>query len=86
MPNLSNTFPANIIQGEELVTGSYDRTIRIFDRSKGHSRDIYHTKRMQRVFSCVFSQDNKYLLSGSDDGNIRRKFQYALRGVCLTRL
>jgi WD repeat and SOF domain-containing protein 1 len=34
--------------GEELVTASYDRTIRLWNRSTGHSRDIYHTKRMQR--------------------------------------
>ncbi|KAL2222743.1 WD40-repeat-containing domain protein [Thermoascus aurantiacus ATCC 26904] len=57
--------------GEELVTASYDRTIRLWNRAAGHSRDIYHTKRMQRVFSAKFTPDNKYVLSGSDDGNIR---------------
>ncbi|OJD12550.1 hypothetical protein AJ78_06877 [Emergomyces pasteurianus Ep9510] len=57
--------------GEGLVSASYDRTVRLWDRSKGHSRDIYHTKRMQRVFSAKFTPDNKYVLSGSDDGNIR---------------
>lgn len=57
--------------GEELVTASYDRTIRLWSRASGHSRDIYHTKRMQRVFSCKWTPDNKYILSGSDDGNIR---------------
>ncbi|KAF2000620.1 WD40 repeat-like protein [Amniculicola lignicola CBS 123094] len=57
--------------GEELISGSYDRTIRIWDRAKGHSRDIYHTKRMQRVFSVAWTPDNNYVLSGSDDGNIR---------------
>ncbi|KAF2108722.1 WD40-repeat-containing domain protein [Lophiotrema nucula] len=57
--------------GEELVTGSYDKTVRIYDRAKGHSRDIYHTKRMQRVFSVAWTPDNNFLLSGSDDGNIR---------------
>lgn len=42
--------------GEELVTASYDRTVRLWDRAKGHSRDIYHTKRMQRyVFIFLFS-------------------------------
>ena len=54
--------------GEELVTGSYDRTIRLFQRDKGHSRDIYHLKRMQRVFSTTWTPDSKYILSGSDDG------------------
>lgn len=57
--------------GEELVSGSYDRTVRLWSRSKGHSRDVYHTKRMQRVFSVKWTPDNKFLLSGSDDGNIR---------------
>ncbi|KAK3707063.1 Protein sof1 [Vermiconidia calcicola] len=57
--------------GEELVSASYDRSIRLWKRNEGHSRDIYHTKRMQRVFSTVFTPDNAYILSGSDDGNIR---------------
>lgn len=57
--------------GEELVTASYDRTVRLWNRNQGHSRDIYHTKRMQRVFSCKFTPDSNYVLSGSDDGNIR---------------
>jgi WD repeat and SOF domain-containing protein 1 len=57
--------------GEELISGSYDRSIRLWERARGHSRDIYHTKRMQRVFSVAWSPDNNYVLSGSDDGNIR---------------
>ncbi|KAI7404959.1 WD40 repeat-like protein [Hortaea werneckii] len=57
--------------GEELVSASYDRSIRLWRRNEGHSRDIYHTKRMQRVFSTCFTPDNSYILSGSDDGNIR---------------
>jgi WD repeat and SOF domain-containing protein 1 len=57
--------------GEELVSASYDRSIRLWKRNQGHSRDIYHTKRMQRVFSCAWTPDNNYVLSGSDDGNVR---------------
>lgn len=57
--------------GEELVSASYDRTIRLWKRGQGHSRDIYHTKRMQRVFCATFTPDAQYCLSGSDDGNIR---------------
>ena len=57
--------------GQEIVTGSYDRTVRMYDAKRGHSFDIYHTKRMQRVFSVQFSMDSKFVLSGSDDGNVR---------------
>lgn len=57
--------------GQELVTAGYDRTIRIFNAREGHSRDIYHTKRMQRVFSAKYTSDSNYILSGSDDGNVR---------------
>lgn len=57
--------------GEELVSASYDRTIRLWNRDRGHSRDIYHTKRMQRVFAATFTSDSHYVLSGSDDGNVR---------------
>ncbi|KAF9913523.1 rRNA-processing protein sof1 [Lobosporangium transversale] len=57
--------------GEEIVTGGYDRTVRLFNARQGHSRDIYHTNRMQRVFTVLYTMDNKYVLSGSDDGNVR---------------
>lgn len=59
--------------GTEFVTGSYDRTIRIFnlrDRN-GYARDVYHTKRMQRVFTVNYTMDNTYIISGSDDTNVR---------------
>ncbi|WFD00594.1 Protein sof1 [Malassezia yamatoensis] len=58
--------------GQELVTGSYDRTVRLWDSGQGaRSRDVYHTKRMQRVFSVSFSLDARFVMSGSDDGNLR---------------
>ncbi|KAL8799549.1 MAG: hypothetical protein Q9200_007516, partial [Gallowayella weberi] len=57
--------------GQQLVSASYDRSIRLWDRDRGHSTDVYHTKRMQRCFAACFTQDNQYILSGSDDGNIR---------------
>ncbi|KAJ2072328.1 Protein sof1 [Coemansia sp. RSA 922] len=57
--------------GQELVSGSYDRSVRLWDVNKGHSRDIYHAKRMQRVFCVKYTLDNNYVLSGSDDSNLR---------------
>ncbi|WFD03491.1 Protein sof1 [Malassezia obtusa] len=58
--------------GQGLVTGSYDRTVRLWDAGKGaRSRDIYHTKRMQKVFAAAYTLDARFVLSGSDDGNLR---------------
>lgn len=57
--------------GKEFVTGSFDKTIRIFSTNEGNSRECYHSKRMQKVYSVLFSSDAKYVLSGSDDTNIR---------------
>eukprot|EP00804_Cyclotella_cryptica_P010737 CCRYP_005521-RA/>CCRYP_005521-RA protein AED:0.04 eAED:0.04 QI:0/0/0.5/1/0/0/2/343/521 len=70
--------------GTEFVTGSYDKTLRIFNvrkeagtashigsSSTGVARDIYHTKRMQRVFCTAYTSDHKFILSGSDDTNLR---------------
>ncbi|VVT50362.1 uncharacterized protein SAPINGB_P002725 [Magnusiomyces paraingens] len=57
--------------GQEIVSASYDRTLRIYRQREGHSRDIYHTKRMQHVFCVRFTSDSKFIVSGSDDGNVR---------------
>ncbi|XP_049851182.1 DDB1- and CUL4-associated factor 13-like [Schistocerca gregaria] len=57
--------------GQEFVSGSYDRTLRIFPVNHGRSREVYHTKRMQRIFCVRFSSDTKFVLSASDDTNIR---------------
>lgn len=57
--------------GREFVSGSYDRTIRIFGINSAKSREVYHAKRMQRIFSVKFSADSNFVLSGSDDTNIR---------------
>ena len=57
--------------GREFVAGGYDRSVRIFAHNGGHSREVYHTKRMQRVFAVRFSGDASYVFSGSDDMNLR---------------
>lgn len=52
--------------GREFVAGSYDRTVRIFRTRDGRSREVYHARRMQRVFTvsyvgrCIF-----FLFSGT---------------------
>jgi len=35
------------------------------------SREVYHTKRMQRVIAVQWSLDNKFILSGSEEMNLR---------------
>ena len=57
--------------GREFVTGSYDRTIRIFGFRSGTSRDVYTLKRMQRVFCVNYTADARFIVSGSDDTNLR---------------
>ncbi|XP_035777800.1 DDB1- and CUL4-associated factor 13-like [Anopheles albimanus] len=57
--------------GSRFVSGSYDKTIRIFDPNKSNSCDVYHTKRMQHVTSVAWSMDNSYIFSGSDEMNVR---------------
>lgn len=57
LPILAQDFVSAVMDvdysptGREFVAGSYDRTVRIFPYNGGHSREIYHTKRMQRVFA-----------------------------------
>jgi WD repeat and SOF domain-containing protein 1 len=57
--------------GREFCSGSYDRTVRIFNVEEGKSKEVYHTKRMQRIFCAKYTLDSKYILTGSDDTNIR---------------
>jgi WD repeat and SOF domain-containing protein 1 len=57
--------------GKEFSSASYDKTIRIFQINNGRSRDVYHTKRMQHVMAVKWTLDNKFILSASDEMNIR---------------
>lgn len=57
--------------GREFVSGSFDKTIRIFPVKEGISRECYHSKRMQKVFSVLYTMDASCVVSGSDDTNIR---------------
>ncbi|XP_025092571.1 DDB1- and CUL4-associated factor 13-like [Pomacea canaliculata] len=57
--------------GREFVSAGYDKCLRIFQVDKSRSKEIYHTKRMQRVTCVRWSLDNRYIVSGSDEMNIR---------------
>jgi len=57
--------------GRELVSGSYDKTVRIWTTDSGRSREVYHTKRMQRLTAVAWSLDNKYVISASDEMCLR---------------
>eukprot|EP00088_Acartia_fossae_P007362 TRINITY_DN13462_c0_g1_i1.p1 TRINITY_DN13462_c0_g1~~TRINITY_DN13462_c0_g1_i1.p1 ORF type:complete len:439 (-),score=75.40 TRINITY_DN13462_c0_g1_i1:547-1863(-) len=57
--------------GKEFVSGSYDKTIRLFRAMEGRSREIYHTKRMQRLTNVLWSNDDRYIVSGSDEMCLR---------------
>ncbi|KAI0061236.1 WD40 repeat-like protein [Artomyces pyxidatus] len=57
--------------GTEFVSGGWDRTVRIWKERQGTHPEVYHTKRMQRVLSTAFTADARFVLSGSDDGNVR---------------
>jgi len=68
MPVLDVNYSPN---GQEFVSASYDHTIRLFYADGARSRDVYHTKRMQRVLCCHFTPDGRFVLSGSEDTNVR---------------
>lgn len=94
--------------GREFVSGSYDRTLRIWQTEAGRrsallsfpifsnlalrpcllliSRDIYHTKRMQRLFAVQFSGDSNFIFAGSDDTNIRMWKSNASRDLGVVRV
>jgi len=57
--------------GQEFVTGSYDKTVRIFPSTGPVSREVYYAKRMQRIHTVCFSADSTYIFCGSSDNNIR---------------
>ncbi|TBU25364.1 WD40 repeat-like protein [Dichomitus squalens] len=57
--------------GLEFVSGGWDRTVRIWKEGRGSAPEVYHTKRMQRVMSTLYTGDSRFVLSGSDDGNVR---------------
>lgn len=53
------------------MTGSFDKTMRVFESEGSKSTQVYHTKRMQKVSSVCWTIEGGYLLSGSEETNIR---------------
>lgn len=51
--------------GRQFVSGSFDRTLRIFNYDSGRSKEVYHAKRMQIVSSVQYTVDGHYILSGN---------------------
>lgn len=57
--------------GTEFVSGSYDKTIRIFRIKERKSRDVYYNKRMHHVNGVKYANDGILIVSGSDDSSLR---------------
>jgi WD repeat and SOF domain-containing protein 1 len=57
--------------GKEVVLGSYDKTVRIYKSWEEKAREVYFTKRMQRISGVCYSGDGRYIFSASEDMNVR---------------
>lgn len=60
--------------GREFTTVSSDRTVRFFSlrgAELGKSRDCYHTHRMHLPSAVRYTADATYVLTASDDANLR---------------
>lgn len=51
---------------ENVFPGKHSLLVKLF-----FYREVYHTKRMQRVFCVKWSPDSEFILSGSDEMNVR---------------
>jgi WD40 repeat protein len=56
--------------GKTIVSGSSDRTVRLWDL-QGNQIKVFHHDRKVKVWSVAFSPDDKTIVSGSSDKTIR---------------
>ena len=60
--------------GKEFAAGSTDCTVRTWSlnqQTKSTSQEMFHTKRMAKIYCVAWSLDNTYIFSGSEDANLR---------------
>ena len=57
--------------GTNIVSGSYDNTIRVWEMESGRTIAGSFSTHMDAVESVAFSGDSKHILSGSLDSMIR---------------
>lgn len=57
--------------GKEFVSGSFDKTIRIWKITERRSRDVYYNKRMHNINGVKYTNNGNFVVSGSDDGSLR---------------
>lgn len=57
--------------GRRIVSGSYDKTLRIWDAETGAAFSEPLIGHSDRVRSVAFSHDSRRIVSGSDDGTLR---------------
>jgi WD repeat and SOF domain-containing protein 1 len=58
-------------KGGMIISGSLDRTIRVFSPKSDFKANVFSSSRMTRVLCVSFSLDRNVILSGSEDGNMR---------------
>jgi len=78
--NIKKTYKGHVMPIQSLdqekkdgmiVSGSLDRTIRIHQPKSDFDSVVFSSSRMSRVLCVSFSLDNNFILSGSEEGNLR---------------